>query len=300
MARQGQRNELTATVRSWVVGIWLVRGLGAYVLLQFGWWAYLLSVSGGEGTKWMILGEGTVFATLLIVGLVWLERSVRNERDGMARERNLLLGVTHELKTPLASVQLGLDSLRRLNLAEQDKNQVLNNMQSGVRDVGNLIEDMLVATRLQRKESIHHDTFSWSNMVHECVARFGDDQGQRIQVHLDDHAPMEVSGDKALWVLATSNLLENALKYSLGQVNVHVHGTGQDAILEVHDEGQGIPLAQRLLAMEPFVRLNEEVQGTGLGLHLVSQTAQLHGASLEMENQHPTGFLVRVIWPQMR
>ena len=179
------------------------------------------------------------------------------------RERNLLLGVTHELKTPLASVQLGLDSLRRLNLAEQDENQVLNNMQSGVRDLGNLIEDMLVATRLQRKESIHHDTFSWSNMVHECVARFGDDQGQRIQVHLDDHAPMEVSGDKALWVLATSNLLENALKYSQGQVSVHVHGNGQDAIMKFTTRDRGFHRHEAACGGAHFVRLNEEVQGRG-------------------------------------
>ena len=46
-----------------------------------------------------------------------------------------------------------------------------------------------------------------------------------------------------------------------------------------------------LLAVEPFMRLNEEVQGTGLGLHLVSQTAELHGASLEMENLDPSGFI---------
>ena len=105
--------------------------------------------SGGESAKWMVPGEGPVFATLLIlIGAV--EQSVRKERERIARERNLLLGVTHELKTPFASVQLGLDSLRRLNL-EEDKSQVLSNMQEGIHDLGNLVDDMLVATRVQRK-----------------------------------------------------------------------------------------------------------------------------------------------------
>ena len=300
MARERGRSQLAEAVKTWGGGIWLVRGLGAYVLLQFGWWAYLLSVSGGEGAKWMVLGEGTVFATLLILGLVRLERSVRKERERIARERNLLLGVTHELKTPLASVQLGLDSLRRLNLEEKDKSQVLSNMQEGVHDLGNLVDDMLVATRAQRKESMQLVAFSWLEMVHEALSRMAEAQRQRIEVFAGDKASMEVTGDKALWSLATSNLVENALKYSEGKVEVHAFGKAGSAAIEVRDEGQGIPAGQRMEALEPFMRLSEEGQGTGLGLHLVSQTAELHGASLEMEDLEPSGFAVRLVWPQGR
>ena len=300
MARERERRKLSETVRTWRGGIWLVRGLGAYVLLQFGWWAYLLSVSGGDGAKWMVLGEGTVFATLLILGLVRLERNFRRERERIARERNLLLGVTHELKTPLASVQLGLDSLRRLNLEEQDKSQVLSNMQEGIHDLGNLVDDMLVATRAQRKESMQLVSFSWLEMVHESLSRMGEGQRHRIEVIVGDKASMEVTGDKALWGLATSNLVENALKYSAGKVDVHVFGNAGSVAIEVRDEGQGIPAGQRMEALEPFIRLCESGQGTGLGLHLVSQTAELHGASLEMEDLEPSGFAVRLVWPQGR
>lgn len=301
MARENRgRAQFAETIRTRGGGIWLVRGLGAYVLLQFGWWAYLLSVSGGDGAKWMVLGEGTVFATLLILGLVRLERNFRRERARIARERNLLLGVTHELKTPLASVQLGLDSLRRLNLEEKDKSQVLSNMQEGIHDLGNLVDDMLVATRAQRKESMQLVTFSWFQMVQDALLRFGEAQRQRIEVFPGDQVSMEVTGDKALWGLATSNLVENALKYSQGKVEVHVFGQSGSAVIEVRDEGQGIPAGRRMEALEPFMRLSEEGQGTGLGLHLVSQTAELHGASLEMEDLEPSGFAVRLVWPQGR
>ena len=300
MARERERRKLSETVRTWRGGIWLVRGLGAYVLLQFGWWAYLLSVSGGDGAKWMVLGEGTVFATLLILGLVRLERNFRRERERIARERNLLLGVTHELKTPLASVQLGLDSLRRLNLEEKDKSQVLSNMQEGLHDLGKHVDDMLVATRAQRTESMQLVSFSWLEMVHESLSRMGEGQRHRIEVIAGDKASMEVTGDKALWGLATSNLVENALKYSAGKVDVHVFGNAGSVAIEVRDEGQGIPTGQRMEALEPFIRLSESGQGTGLGLHLVSQTAELHGASLEMEDLEPSGFAVRLVWPQGR
>ena len=157
--------------------MWLVRILGAYVLLQFSWWAYLLASTGGARERWMVLGEGSVFAALLVLGLVRLERNFRKERLRLARERNLLLGVTHELKTPLASVQLGVDSLRRLSLNEDDRAAVLDNMQSGVQDLGRRVEDMLVATRLQRQTTVEPTAFdlqdwacTWWHKLPHCTA----------------------------------------------------------------------------------------------------------------------------------
>ena len=154
-------------------GLWLLRFLGAYVLLQFSWWAYLLVSTGGPEAKWMVLGEGTVFATLLLVGLFRLERSLKRERDRLKRERNLLLGVTHELKTPLASVQLGVDSLRRLALSDEDRKGVLDNMQMGVTHLGRMVEDMLVATRLQHQTALQLVDFSWGDMAEDAVERAG-------------------------------------------------------------------------------------------------------------------------------
>lgn len=278
-------------------GLWLLRILGAYVLLQFSWWAYLLVSTGGPEAKWMVLGEGTVFATLLLVGLFRLERNLKRERDRLKRERNLLLGVTHELKTPLASVQLGVDSLRRLALSDEDRKGVLDNMQMGVTHLGRMVEDMLVATRLQHQTALQEVDFSWGDMAEDAVERAGAADLDNITLNRNpvDQADM-VRGDKALWTLAASNLLENALKYGRGHVTVHAEVQGGKAVLSVEDEGEGIPFKDQRLAMAPFVRLREEESGTGLGLHLVGQTAALHGAQMAMESLNPTGFVVRVSW----
>lgn len=278
-------------------GLWLLRILGAYVLLQFSWWAYLLVNTGGPEAKWMVLGEGTVFATLLLVGLFRLERNLKRERDRLKRERNLLLGVTHELKTPLASVQLGVDSLRRLALSDEDRKGVLDNMQMGVTHLGRMVEDMLVATRLQHQTALQEVDFSWGDMAEDAVERAGAADLDNITLNRNpvDQADM-VRGDKALWTLAASNLLENALKYGRGHVTVHAEVQGGKAVLSVEDEGEGIPSKDQTLAMAPFVRLREEESGTGLGLHLVGQTAALHGAQMAMESLNPTGFVVRVSW----
>lgn len=245
----------------------------------------------------MVLGEGSVFAALLVLGLWLLERNFRQERLRLARERNLLLGVTHELKTPLASVQLGMDSLRRLTLSEDDRAAVLENMQDGVQDLGHRVEEMLVATRLQRQTDVQASSFDWGEMLDEAVARVSENHRGRIALHWTE-GPQEVRGDRALWLLSASNLIENALKYSEGAVEVRAALKGTDAVLEVCDEGEGIPKADRESAKAPFVRLKEEGSGTGLGLHLVAQTALLHGAHMDMRDLDPVGFAVRLVWPQ--
>lgn len=297
MAGTARRN-VSPEIKSSSGGIWLVRSLGAYVLLQFGWWAYLLASTGGPREQWMVLGEGTVFASLLILGLHRLERNMRRERARLARERNMLLGVTHELKTPLASVQLGVDTLRRLDLSEKDQAEVLHNMQSGVRDLERRVEDMLVATRLQQRGTVQSESFSWSDMVEDAVTRMGAAAKPRLNLEVTRVESKPVRGDRALWALAVANVVENALKYSEGNVHIRIEDTAKEVAFEVEDGGAGIALEDQKAALSPFVRLHEGGGGTGLGLHLVAQTADLHGARIDMRRLKPTGFVVRLVWPQ--
>ena len=246
----------------------------------------------------MVLGEGSVFAALLVLGLHRLERNMRQERVRLARERNMLLGVTHELKTPLASVQLGVDTLRRMTLSEEERTAVLENMQSGVKDLERRVEDMLVATRLQRQPEVRAELFSWGSMAQDAVSRKAGMSEGRGQVEKPSTGLDEVRGDRALWTLAVSNVLENALKYSEGAVVVRAWVDSEVAHVEVEDEGAGIALEDRQAALSPFVRLQEGGAGTGLGLHLVAQTADLHGARVEMKSLKTKGFVVRLVWPQ--
>ena len=297
MARTKRQGTFWSEVTPGTRGIWLVRVLGAYVLLQFSWWAYLLASTGGTRERWMVLGEGSVFAALLVLGLVRLEKNFRQERMRLARERNLLLGVTHELKTPLENVQLGVDSLRRLTLTKDDRAAILENMQNGVQDLGHRVEEMLVATRLQRQTDVQASAFDWGSILDDAAARVADSNKSRLRIHQPD-VPQEVNGDRALWVLSASNLIENALKYSEGPIEAVAEVQEGEAILEVKDEGNGIPAVDRETAKAPFVRLKEEGSGTGLGLHLVSQTALLHGAQMDMLQLDPKGFAVRLVWPQ--
>ena len=184
-----------------------MRVLGAYVLLQFSWWAYLLASTVGARERWMVLGEGSVFAALLVLGVMRLERNFRQERLRLARERNLLLGVTHELKTPLASVQLGVDSLRRLKLSEEDRTAVLENMQNGGK-----IWVTAGGCCSPRGSNAKPPCKRPPSIGATCLTRpWGASGVQRDRIRLHRiEGSQEVRGDRALWVLSASNLIENA------------------------------------------------------------------------------------------
>ena len=270
----------------------MIRALGAYVFLQFGWWAYLLAQTGGDRAKWMVMGEGSVFALLLLWGFYALDRSLRNERARAERERNLLLGVTHELKTPLSSLQLGLDSLRRLSLSDEDQQQVLHNMQEGVSDLGSRIEDMLLATRLQGETGMDGEALDAQKVALDVAGKLGPKDAERLVLDIQDS--LVIWGDEALWVLALSNLVDNALKYSKGRVLVRMFMRGQRGVVEVEDEGKGIQSDRQKDAWKAFVRFHEDQPGTGLGLYLVAQTARIHEASVTMRQLKPNGFSVGI------
>jgi len=270
------------------------------VLLQFSWWAYLLTQTGGEKAWHMVLGEGSVFAFLLVFGLVRLERGIKKERARLERERHMFMGVTHELKTPLAALQLGVDTLRRVKLSAEDEASVLGNIQSGVKDLERRVNDMLVATRLQGLSEVKAAPFSWDEAMRSVVDRLGAHAQDRLTCPEAPKADLQVEGDRELWGLAVANLIENALKHSTGQVHVEWQCDGYLASVEVVDEGEGIAPADREQALKPFSRLTEEGEGTGLGLYLVAETVRAHGAQLEMEQKAKGGFSVRAVWPQRR
>lgn len=286
---------------------WLLRGIGLYVLMQFSWWAYLLVSVGGPRSGWMVLGEGVVFAGLLVWGLMRLDRAMRLDRERLGRERSFLLAVTHDLKTPLSAVQLGVDTLRRLELGEKDRGVVLAEMQSGVHDLERRIEDILTATRLQQTAAFVPEAFDWESCISKALSRLDERGSARVDVRgpaapSDEAADLSagglVVGDEALWVLSMVNLLENALKYSSGRVGLAWDQTDRHVTFRVADTGPGIAPEGWKRALRPFVRLTEDGTGTGLGLHLVSETAQRHGAQLTHGRQGDGLFFVEIAWPQ--
>ncbi len=285
----------------------LVYLLGGYVLLQFFWWARLLVVQGaalrearGEPvvglfdapSTWMVIGEGTVFFVLLVSGWWMIERSSRRELRAALRERNFLLAVTHELKTPIATTRLALQTILQRPLDAATTRELLTEASKANARLDRRITDLLASARFSRPSDPVRAPFCPADLVQSAVTKAAADYpDRRVHVHSDAHLPEVATGDAEALELVWENLVENALKYSDHDVHVEAVATRTHLEVAVTDSGPGIPVADRRHVLEPFRRLERPGErtdgGTGLGLYLADSILRLHRGSLSIRDARP-------------
>lgn len=286
---QGERKN-----RNWLTGL-----LGAYIFMQFGWWAYLLikqhrTIDALEGTStatgytWMILGEGTVFLGLLSWGFIAIWKGIQNERAQARKERHFLLAVTHELKTPIAGTQLAIDSLQRHEWDEATQRELFQDASAGLTRLSQRVENILQSNRLVSGKGMNREPFDAENILKEAIQRqkTGPYREREITLITTEEAMGLVEGDADAVALAWGNLIENALKYSPASEAVHVElsEAGDRVRCTVDDGGAGIPTAARKLVLQKFERIeHSDTTGTGLGLYLAHQIIRMHGGTLTIE-----------------
>ena len=212
----------------------------------------------------------------------------------MEREQRFVSNAAHELRTPLTrlrgQIELVLkegnasaESFRRLSLAARSCEELTRSV------------DALLA--LARDQAAPRETIDLGDLASDVVGALGDDDARRVRILAEQAL---VRGDPTLLALATRNLMDNALKYSLGAVEVRVVSDSAHCSLIVLDEGPGIPDAQLTAVREPFVRgwrSRGHARGAGLGLALVEHVTNLHDGELRLENVSPTGLRAAIILP---
>ena len=284
--------------------------LATYVFLQLAWWANLLissaatlfetrtafntspdvlaaAIEDWEKTVLMVAAEGVIFALLFMFGLSWIWRVMRADNYILARERNFVMAVTHELKTPIASTRLAIDTLKRLDLKGADRDEMLDVARSGTLRLERRVEDILQATRLNLPDALVRNPFDIKEFVEDTVSTFVHLHPEAsISVRLIGDSVLLLQGDEEMWRLCLINLLENAIKYSpkYATVEVILDTTTTKPSLSVIDHGPGIVPEQRKKVFEAFYRLSrdKDIEGTGLGLHLVYRIVKMHGAEIHI------------------
>ena len=299
--------------------------LATYVFLQLAWWVNLLissaatlfetrtafntspdvlaaAIEDWEKTVLMVAAEGVIFALLFMFGLSWIWRGMRADNYILARERNFVMAVTHELKTPIASTRLAIDTLKRLDLKGEDRDEMLDVARSGTLRLERRVEDILQATRLNLPDALVRNPFDIKEFVEDTVSTF-------VHLHPEESIPVTLIGDSGLllqgdeemWRLCLINLLENAIKYSPkhSPVEVILDTTTKKPSLSIIDHGPGIALEERTKVFEAFHRLHrdKDVEGTGLGLHLVSRIVKMHGAEIHITSTTGGGATFVIDWP---
>jgi two-component system, OmpR family, phosphate regulon sensor histidine kinase PhoR len=244
----------------------------------------------------MVASEGLFFVGCLVTGLWIIRRSAMREVVLARQRRNFLLSITHELKSPIAAMRLVFDTFARRELTREQTVQLTTN---GLRDatrLQSLVEDMLLAARLEDQWHPSIEPIALAGLVQDCVGglrvRFPD---SNVEIDLPADLP-PIRADKSGLTSVVQNLLENALKYSPPGSPVRLSAAPLPAAkmrIEVADQGQGIPESERSAVFEKFYRLgNEETRratGTGLGLYIVRQVVDAHRGSISIRDNTPRG-----------
>lgn len=254
----------------------------------------------------MILGE-TIFLVLsLLGGMYIIYRGYQQEVRSSQQQRNFLLSITHELKSPIASIRLILETINRrkdaLSAAQMERLG-----QNGVKEadrLNKLVEDLLLSARLESAYQFHKEPVDLLEMSHSLIDRL---KTQFPEAEFSVHSPPEialVSGDRQALTSVMVNLLENAVKYSPASavVEVSFFTSGEKTLgIDIRDQGIGIPVQERKRIFEKFYRVGSEntrkTKGTGLGLFIVSEIIKAHGGHIEVRENTPQGSVFSVQLP---
>lgn len=222
--------------------------------------------------------------------------------ENLDAQKRFIAAAAHQMKTPLA----GLKTQTDLALAEHDAGNLrdyLDRIAQGVDRAAHLAQQMLQLARIESwpQSGEQFQTCDLGEEIREAMARFVPlALARHIDLGFETQGEAKISAVPLLLREMIANLVDNAIKYSPDGAAVTVRmSAGPPAMVEVIDEGIGIPASERDRIFERFYRvLGTYAEGSGLGLAIVREIAELHGASIEVTD-HPTGrgTVFRIILP---
>jgi two-component system, OmpR family, phosphate regulon sensor histidine kinase PhoR len=259
------------------------------VVLTVGWIIITASAalgSANRGIYWAVLAVGTTFLVLLLVGVVaYLMLSIKSIRLNR-RQSNFIDSVTHELKSPLASLKLCLQTLDRRQLSAQQQSDFHRFMLEDLQRLDYLIDHLLDTARLDQKpvDSVAEDV-ELAALLERCAQTTCQRYRLPPETIQSQMAPTWVRGMPIELEMVFRNLLDNAVKYAGTVPEVAIElapAAGDRVVVRISDNGPGIPAKLRRKIFGRFVRLGSELErskpGTGLGLYIVrTLVKRMHG-----------------------
>lgn len=306
----------------------IITVLFGYIIMQFLWWEVLLvkqtSQISNEQQKlleitstdavslekqvadlqhkkqiriYMIVGEGTVFLLLLLYAFYRIRKASNKEMELVIQQKNFLLSVTHELKTPIAATKLQLQTLLKYkHLNQEQQEQLLTNAVNETNRLNRLIEDVLLANHADKELQLNKENINLSELTEQTLTNYF--SGKHVKSNIE--AGIICSVDKLLFPSVIINLTENAIKYSPENAEVFVSLVKHNAHVNfaVSDKGFGIPEKEKQKIFEKFYRIGSEetrkAKGTGLGLYIVQRIVEAHKGKIEITDNKPNGSVFTV------
>lgn len=225
-------------------------------------------------------------------------------QEGFEREKRFAADAAHELRTPLAALKAQAQVALNTNSLEE-KNQALHKLIASVNRSTHIVQQLLTMSKLMPEAANINDVgeVNLVKITREVLAMLAPSAVEKqieLEFEHDDNLPCFAGNLTAIGILIR-NLVDNAIRYckEMGKVWVRVYQKEDYMVLEVHDNGPGIPSELQSRVFERFFRvLGNKSPGSGLGLAIVRQITDLHGGKIELDTpKEGTGLIVRAYFP---
>ncbi|MBI1224661.1 MAG: GHKL domain-containing protein [Bacteroidetes bacterium] len=249
----------------------------------------------------MIFGEATMFVLTLLAGLWFINQGYQKQERANQQRRNFLLSITHELKSPIASIQLVLETFLRRELPKEKADKLATSALRENERLHELVENLLLSAKLETAYQPIFEELNLADLLEDLMAKSADRHPEAvIALEKPDDFPL-VKMDKQGIISITTNLLENAIKYADGkpEIEVRLFQENDKVVLEFADNGPGIPEREKKRIFEKFYRIGSEetrqTKGTGLGLFIVQQIVKAHSGTIQVLDNQPKGTVFKIV-----
>ena len=258
-----------------------------------------------ERQRSMILGEGTVFTLTLLIGIWLINRANKREVETANQQKNFLLSITHELKSPIASIRLALDTFIKRQLNNEQIQSLSKGALYEVERLNELVNDLLLSAKLENSYELNVEHVNLSDLIRSVTKNFSESHPNvEISTNINEQIN-SIQCDRQGVILIISNLLENGIKYNFKEdkkLIINLLENKKSIQLEVIDNGNGIDDKDKEKVLKKFYRSgNEETRktkGTGLGLYIVNEIIDSHNGSIEIKNNKPEGTIFKIKLPK--
>lgn len=240
----------------------------------------------GSGFNWVVMVEGLVMLGVILAGVYVIFHYWNRQSRLYTKQRTFISQVTHELKSPLASIQLHLETIRLRRPPREKLDAFVDTMLADTERLHYLINNLLMAARLeQRRKQPERRLTDISRLLAEYVERERGKLPQGGHINLESQEGVKLTVDPEEIEIVLRNLFENAVLYSPGSpdITVRLHRAGNAVRLSIRDRGRGLEKGELKKVFEMFYRVQqdgENVRGTGLGLYIVETIVRGYGGTV--------------------
>jgi signal transduction histidine kinase len=244
-----------------------------------------------HGFDWLVLIEGLALLLVILAGVYVIFIYWKRQSDLVEQQKNFMSQVTHELKSPLASIQLHLETIKLRNPPPDKLERFLDTMLADTDRLNNLISNLLMAAKLEhRGRASQYPVIDLSGLVvgfmEQKRSKLPEGGSITIEVEEDVKSPIDKEGMET----ALRNLFENACLYSPAspEIRVSLRKSGRHCLLTFRDNGKGIEAKDLKRVFRMFYRVRhpgENIRGTGLGLYIVKSVVKEHGGKIRVTSE---------------